>query len=94
MTEGSVVQPHQVNKDSFLISYSGRKDAKVPSFWIHSPTNQYTCYADCEEKAKAGNACAASFDWSCSGICRSVERIRGVHERCTEGEEAVWNITL
>lgn len=94
MTEGSVVQLHQVNKDSVLISSYGKKDAKAPSFPIHSPTNQCNGYADCEEKAKAGNACAASFDWSCSGICRSVERIKGVHERCTEGEEAVWNITL
>ncbi|KAM7279190.1 hypothetical protein ACFE04_006324 [Oxalis oulophora] len=30
---------------------------------------------DCELKAQAGNPCAASFDWSCSGICKSVERM-------------------
>ncbi|MCO5583227.1 hypothetical protein L7F22_037135 [Adiantum nelumboides] len=49
---------------------------------------------DCEWKAQTGNACAASFDWTCSGICRSVERIKIVHEQCTEGEFAVWNVTL
>lgn len=45
---------------------------------------------DCEWKAQAGNACVASFDWTCSGICKSVERMRDVHERCGEGEGAVW----
>ncbi|KAI3985219.1 hypothetical protein MKX01_036947 [Papaver californicum] len=45
---------------------------------------------DCEWKAQAGNPCAASFDWSCSGICKSVERMKEVHERCGEGDGAVW----
>ncbi|XP_010929797.1 probable beta-1,3-galactosyltransferase 2 [Elaeis guineensis] len=46
---------------------------------------------DCEWKAQAGNICVASFDWSCSGICRSAERIREVHRRCGEGENALWS---
>ncbi|XP_042068249.1 beta-1,3-galactosyltransferase 7-like isoform X2 [Salvia splendens] len=46
---------------------------------------------DCEWKAQAGNLCAASFDWSCSGICKSVEKLKAVHEQCGEGEEALWN---
>ncbi|KAL8131203.1 putative beta-1,3-galactosyltransferase 2 [Apium graveolens] len=45
---------------------------------------------DCEWKAQAGNVCVASFDWTCSGICRSVDRIKDVHRRCGEGENAVW----
>ncbi|KAK8965435.1 putative beta-1,3-galactosyltransferase 6 [Platanthera guangdongensis] len=45
---------------------------------------------DCEWKAQAGNACAASFDWSCSGICKSVERMEEVHQRCGAGEETIW----
>ncbi|KAJ7539236.1 hypothetical protein O6H91_11G082200 [Diphasiastrum complanatum] len=49
---------------------------------------------DCEWKANAGNACVASFDWTCSGICRSAERMKDVHRRCGEGEGAVWNITF
>ncbi|KAL0362838.1 UNVERIFIED_CONTAM: putative beta-1,3-galactosyltransferase 2, partial [Sesamum calycinum] len=31
---------------------------------------------DCEWKAQAGNICVASFDWSCSGICNSADRIK------------------
>ncbi|KAF5194943.1 Hexosyltransferase [Thalictrum thalictroides] len=46
---------------------------------------------DCEQKAQAGNPCAASFDWSCSGICKSVERMMEVHQRCGEGDGAVWS---
>ncbi|XP_038718159.1 beta-1,3-galactosyltransferase 7-like isoform X2 [Tripterygium wilfordii] len=46
---------------------------------------------DCEWKAQAGNVCVASFDWSCSGICKSVEKIKYVHERCGEGDGAVWS---
>ncbi|KAF3789989.1 Beta-1-3-galactosyltransferase 7 [Nymphaea thermarum] len=43
---------------------------------------------DCEWKAQAGNVCIASFDWGCSGICKSVEKIKDVHARCGEGIEA------
>lgn len=46
---------------------------------------------DCEWKAQAGNACVASFDWTCSGICKSVDRMKDVHQRCGEGEDAVWS---
>ncbi|KAK9292202.1 hypothetical protein L1049_020164 [Liquidambar formosana] len=46
---------------------------------------------DCEWKAQAGNVCVASFDWSCSGICRSVDRIKDVHARCGEGAAAIWS---
>ncbi|XVE87775.1 hypothetical protein DITRI_Ditri19aG0015100 [Diplodiscus trichospermus] len=46
---------------------------------------------DCEWKAQAGNICVASFDWRCSGICRSVERIMEVHERCGEDKNTLWS---
>ncbi|XP_057457803.1 probable beta-1,3-galactosyltransferase 2 [Lotus japonicus] len=49
---------------------------------------------DCEWKAQAGNVCVASFDWTCSGICRSAERIKEVHRRCGEGEKALWSATF
>ncbi|XP_010277678.1 PREDICTED: beta-1,3-galactosyltransferase 7-like [Nelumbo nucifera] len=49
---------------------------------------------DCEWKAQAGNVCVASFDWSCSGICKSVEKIKNVHSRCGEGKGAIWNTLL
>ncbi|KAJ1703925.1 hypothetical protein LUZ63_003704 [Rhynchospora breviuscula] len=43
---------------------------------------------DCEWKTQAGNICAASFDWTCSGICNSVDRMKEVHQRCGESENA------
>ncbi|KAL6848586.1 hypothetical protein ACP4OV_021612 [Aristida adscensionis] len=46
---------------------------------------------DCEWKKQAGNVCAASFDWSCSGICKTVDRMRAIHSACGEGEGAVWS---
>ncbi|CAA3033625.1 beta-1,3-galactosyltransferase 7-like [Olea europaea subsp. europaea] len=42
----------------------------------------YTWSNDCEWKAKAGNVCIASFDWSCSGICKSVEKIKFARPDC------------
>lgn len=48
---------------------------------------------DCEWKAQAGNICVASFDWSCSGICRSSDRMKDVHRRCGEDENALWTAT-
>lgn len=44
---------------------------------------------ECEGKLQAGAACVASFDRSCSGICSSVERLKGVHKKCGEGEDAL-----
>ncbi|KAJ0936323.1 putative galactosylxylosylprotein 3-beta-galactosyltransferase [Helianthus annuus] len=49
---------------------------------------------DCEWKAQAGNICVASFDWSCSGICRSADRMKEVHKRCGEDKTAVWNASF
>lgn len=51
-------------------------------------------WIDCRWKAEAGDVCVASFEWSCSGICKSVERMKIVHEVCSEGEDAVWNALL
>ncbi|KAJ1257115.1 hypothetical protein BS78_K208400 [Paspalum vaginatum] len=46
---------------------------------------------DCEWKAQAGNVCVASFDWKCSGVCNPVERLKYVHSRCSEGDDAIWS---
>lgn len=53
-----------------------------------------TEFTECEWKAQAGNACVASFDWRCSGICRSVERIKDVHSKCAEGTATLWSVLL
>ncbi|XVE60659.1 hypothetical protein DITRI_Ditri05aG0146100 [Diplodiscus trichospermus] len=49
---------------------------------------------DCEWKAQAGNICVASFDWSCSGVCKSVERMKYVHDSCGEGDGAIWKADI
>ncbi|XWS24676.1 hypothetical protein CRYUN_Cryun27aG0002900 [Craigia yunnanensis] len=49
---------------------------------------------DCEWKAQAGNICVASFDWSCSGVCKSVERMKFLHESCGEGDGAIWKADI
>lgn len=49
---------------------------------------------DCEAKSNGGNVCVATFDWSCSGICESVERMKEVHKLCGEGNEAIWNVAV
>ncbi|XP_019094735.1 PREDICTED: probable beta-1,3-galactosyltransferase 8 isoform X2 [Camelina sativa] len=46
---------------------------------------------DCQWKAQAGNVCAASFDWSCSGICKSVDRMARVHQACAERDTPLAN---
>ncbi|KAH6788987.1 Galactosyltransferase family protein [Perilla frutescens var. frutescens] len=73
------------------------EDVSLGSWFIgldvqHIDDRRLCCgtHPDCEWKAQAGNICVASFDWSCSGICRSVDRIKEVHRRCGEGEDAVW----
>ncbi|ONM35926.1 Mitotic spindle checkpoint protein MAD1 [Zea mays] len=45
---------------------------------------------DCEWKKRAGNVCVASFDGSCSGVCKSADRMMR-HIHCGEGDGAVWN---
>ncbi|PKU64465.1 probable beta-1,3-galactosyltransferase 8 [Dendrobium catenatum] len=49
---------------------------------------------DCEWKMQAGNVCVASFDWSCSGICKSVDKMKDVHNACGEGDGAIWNVSI
>lgn len=51
-------------------------------------------FSECEWKAQAGSVCVASFDWSCSGICKSVDRIKEVHAKCSEDASAIWGVLL
>ncbi|KFK42175.1 hypothetical protein AALP_AA2G220800 [Arabis alpina] len=77
------------------------EDVSLGSWFIgleveHIDDRNFCCGTppDCRWKAEAGDVCVASFEWSCSGICKSVERMKIVHEVCSEGEEAVWNALL
>ncbi|XP_060971524.1 probable beta-1,3-galactosyltransferase 8 isoform X2 [Cannabis sativa] len=49
---------------------------------------------DCQWKAQEGNVCVASFDWQCSGICNSVDRMKTVHDSCGEGNSALWSVDI
>ncbi|KAM0950933.1 putative galactosylxylosylprotein 3-beta-galactosyltransferase [Dioscorea sansibarensis] len=68
----------------------GSLDLKLNTLMIGACVVELHQVQYCEWKAQAGNVCIASFDWSCSGICKSVERIKEVHEKCGEGDGAVW----
>ncbi|XP_057836723.2 probable beta-1,3-galactosyltransferase 2 isoform X1 [Cryptomeria japonica] len=87
-----IYQNHQIlhkfaNEDVSLGSWFIGLDVK------HIDDRRMCCGTppDCEWKAQSGNACVASFDWSCSGICKSAERIKEVHRRCGEDKNVVWN---
>ncbi|XP_058220090.1 probable beta-1,3-galactosyltransferase 2 isoform X1 [Rhododendron vialii] len=74
------------------------EDVSVGSWFIgldvkHIDDRRLCCGTppDCEWKAQAGKICVASFDWSCSGICKSTEKIKEVHRRCGEGDNALWS---
>ncbi|GER24665.1 galactosyltransferase family protein [Striga asiatica] len=62
----------------------------------HVDDNSMCCGTppDCEFKSGVGNFCVASFDWDCSGVCKSVERMTKVHSACGEGDDAIWNLHL
>ncbi|KAA3478784.1 putative beta-1,3-galactosyltransferase 1 isoform X1 [Gossypium australe] len=84
-----------INQD--LLHKYANEDVSLGSWFIgldvvHVDDRRLCCGTppDCEWKAQAGNICVASFDWKCSGICRSVERIMEVHERCGEGKNTLW----
>ncbi|KAE8713689.1 putative beta-1,3-galactosyltransferase 3 [Hibiscus syriacus] len=85
-----------ISINQHLLHKYANEDVSLGSWFIgldveHIDDRSLCCgTADCEWKAQAGNVCVASFDWTCSGICRSVERMRDVHRRCGEGKNALW----
>ncbi|KAE9457896.1 hypothetical protein C3L33_10189, partial [Rhododendron williamsianum] len=86
-----------ISMNQHVLHKYANEDVSLGSWFIgldvHHVDDRRLCCGtppDCEWRAQAGNICVASFDWSCSGICRSVERIKEVHRRCGEGENAIW----
>ncbi|KAL9691392.1 hypothetical protein QQ045_011814 [Rhodiola kirilowii] len=45
----------------------------------------------CQWRALAGSQCIATFDWRCSGLCKSADRMSFVHQTCGEEESDLWN---
>uniref|UniRef100_A0A6N2N1D3 Hexosyltransferase n=1 Tax=Salix viminalis TaxID=40686 RepID=A0A6N2N1D3_SALVM len=86
-------QLYAISKDGpkHVLHKFANEDVSLGSWFIgldaeHIDDRRLCCGTppDCEWKAQAGNICVASFDWSCSGICRSADRIKEVHQRCGE----------
>lgn len=90
-----------ISVNSHILHRYANEDVSLGSWFIgldveHVDDRSLCCGTppDCEWKAQAGNPCAASFDWSCSGICKSVERMEEVHQRCGEGDGAIWHTSF
>ncbi|GMH21822.1 hypothetical protein Nepgr_023665 [Nepenthes gracilis] len=90
-----------ISTNQLILHKYANEDVSLGSWFIgldveHVDEHSMCCGTppDCELKARAGNICAASFDWSCSGICQSVEKIKYVHEQCSEGDSKVWSMVL
>ncbi|KAG6604860.1 probable beta-1,3-galactosyltransferase 2 [Cucurbita moschata] len=90
-----------ISINQHLLHKYANEDVSLGSWFIgldveHIDDRRLCCGTppDCEWKAQAGNICVASFDWSCSGICKSAERIKEVHRRCGEGENVLWSATF
>ncbi|KAI3464241.1 hypothetical protein Pfo_020904 [Paulownia fortunei] len=90
-----------ISINSGILHRYANEDVSLGSWFIglevqHVDEHSMCCGTppDCEFKSLAGNLCVASFDWQCSGICKSVERMKKVHNACGEGDEAIWNVDL
>uniref|UniRef100_A0A7N0TQL8 Hexosyltransferase n=1 Tax=Kalanchoe fedtschenkoi TaxID=63787 RepID=A0A7N0TQL8_KALFE len=46
--------------------------------------------SECFINKLTAQTCIAVFDWACSGICRSVDRMSEVHQVCGEHESELW----
>lgn len=85
-----------ISKNLGILHKYANEDVSIGAWFIgldveHIDDRKMCCGTpDCEWKLQSGNACVASFDWTCSGICRPVERLKSVHRRCGEGERALW----
>lgn len=85
-----------ISKNLGILHKYANEDVSIGAWFIgldveHIDDRKMCCGTpDCEWKLQSGNACVASFDWTCSGICRPVDRLKSVHRRCGEGERALW----
>ncbi|KAF8025129.1 hypothetical protein BT93_F2086 [Corymbia citriodora subsp. variegata] len=90
-----------ISTNSAILHRYANEDVSVGAWFIgleveHVDERSMCCGTppDCAMKAEAGNVCVASFDWSCSGVCESVERMKEIHGVCGEGHGALWDIHL
>ncbi|XP_039170618.1 probable beta-1,3-galactosyltransferase 8 [Eucalyptus grandis] len=90
-----------ISTNSPILHRYANEDVSVGAWFIgleieHVDERSMCCGTppDCAAKAEAGNVCVASFDWSCSGVCKSVERMEKIHGLCGEGDGALWDFHL
>ncbi|ESR62973.1 hypothetical protein CICLE_v10015441mg [Citrus x clementina] len=90
-----------ISINQHLLHKYANEDVSLGSWFIgldveHVDDRRLCCGTppDCEWKAQLGKTCVATFDWRCSGICKSVERIKEVHELCGEGEDTLWRASF
>eukprot|EP00250_Pteridium_aquilinum_P014353 c21932_g1_i2 orf=370-1521(-) len=86
-----------ISKNMDILHKYANEDVSLGAWFIgldvdHVDDRRMCCGTppDCEWKLQAGNACVASFDWSCSGICSPAERLKRIHQKCSESERALW----
>ncbi|MCO5587715.1 hypothetical protein L7F22_041666 [Adiantum nelumboides] len=85
-----------ISKNSDILHKYANEDVSLGAWFIgldvdHVDDRRMCCGTpECEWRLQMGNACVASFDWACSGLCKSAERMRSVHQRCGEGDRTVW----
>ncbi|PSS10370.1 Beta-1,3-galactosyltransferase [Actinidia chinensis var. chinensis] len=87
-----------ISKNQNVLHKYANEDVSLGAWFIgleveHVDDRRLCCGSrtECQFKALSGDVCVATFDWSCSGICRSTERIGGVHKRCRENETVLWS---
>ncbi|XP_052203193.1 probable beta-1,3-galactosyltransferase 2 [Diospyros lotus] len=80
-----------------LLHKYANEDVSLGSWFIgleveHVDDRRMCCGSidECQVRALIGLGCVATFNWRCSGICRSTERILGIHQRCKEPESVLW----
>eukprot|EP00897_Mesotaenium_endlicherianum_P011015 jgi/Mesen1/9942/ME000705S09079 len=51
---------------------------------LHEDERRLCCSSqgECSSRKAAGDACIGVFDWRCSGLCHSVDRMKEVHKEC------------
>ncbi|XAR65649.1 Galactosylxylosylprotein 3-beta-galactosyltransferase [Bertholletia excelsa] len=88
-----------ISSNQNLLHKYANEDVSVGAWFIgleveHVDDRRLCCGSppECHFKALIGLACAASYDWSCSGICRSTVRMKGIHQRCAEPEDVLWSV--
>eukprot|EP00245_Coleochaete_scutata_P013586 TRINITY_DN557_c2_g2_i1.p1 TRINITY_DN557_c2_g2~~TRINITY_DN557_c2_g2_i1.p1 ORF type:complete len:371 (+),score=42.71 TRINITY_DN557_c2_g2_i1:105-1217(+) len=82
---------HYISINREILHRYRNEDVSLGSWMIgleveHADERRLCCASppatDCEKRRSEGAGCIAVFDWGCSGLCQSVERMKVVHKAC------------